>query len=92
MYIFLDVDGVLNKESDWKNPFSINNSCLFQFASLMKMINEPHIILSSTWRAGYTNTGAMSEYDDSLSSKLAEYNFQIEDSTPDKLQVRAYRV
>lgn len=82
MHIFLDVDGVLNKESDWNKPFTINDSCLYHFASLMKLIKEPHIILSSTWRAGYTNTGALSERGDSLSCKLAEYNLSIEDSTP----------
>lgn len=82
MHIFLDVDGVLNKESDWNKPFTINDSCLYQFASLMKLIKEPHIILSSTWRAGYTNTGAVSERGDGLSCKLEEYNLSIEDSTP----------
>jgi len=43
----------------WKNSFTINNSCLYQFAALMKSIKELHIILSSTWRVGYTNTGAI---------------------------------
>lgn len=82
MYIFLDVDGVLNKESDWKKPYTINESCLYQFATLMKSIKEPHIILSSTWRVGYTNTGAVAEHGNGLSSKLAEYCLRIEDSTP----------
>ena len=82
MYVFLDIDGVLNKESDWKRSFTINDSCLYQFASLMKTIKEPHIILSSTWRAGYTNKGAVVEHSDTLSSKFAEYNLIIEDSTP----------
>lgn len=42
-----------------ENSFTINNSCLYQFAALMKSIKEPHIILSSTWRVGYTSTGAI---------------------------------
>lgn len=48
----------------------------------MKSIKEPYIILSSTWRAEYTNTGAVVEHSDTLSSKLVEYNLIIEDSTP----------
>lgn len=49
----------LGKLCLWKNSFTINNSCLYQFAALMKSIKEPHIILSSTWRVGYTSTGAI---------------------------------
>ena len=54
----------------------------------MKTIKEPHIILSSTWRAGYTNTGRVSEHGASLSNKLAEYNLKIEGSTPVKKRTR----
>lgn len=25
MFIFLDIDGVLNKESDWSKPFSLSD-------------------------------------------------------------------
>lgn len=82
IYIFLDVDGVLNKESDWKKPFTINESCLVQFAAFVKTMKDPRIVLSSTWRAGYANTGAMSEGENSLSNKLAKYNLKIVDSTP----------
>ncbi len=82
MYYFLDVDGVLNKESDWRVPFSLNAECLGNFAELIRADREPHVILSSTWRAGYTNTGAKSGKGDGLSEKLSEYGITIEDSTP----------
>ena len=82
MYYFLDVDGVLNKESDWRIPFSINAGCLKCFANLLSFDKDPHIILSSTWRAGYTNTGVMSARGNSLADKLAEYGLMVEDSTP----------
>ena len=82
MYYFLDVDGVLNKESDWRIPFSINDGCLKCFADLLSFDTDPHIILSSTWRAGYTNTGVMSARGNSLADKLAEYKLSVEDSTP----------
>lgn len=82
MYIFLDVDGVLNRESDWKKPFTINENCLRLFASFDKELKASHIILSSTWRVGYTNTGIMSERGNSLAEKLAGYGLKIEGSTP----------
>ena len=82
MYYFLDVDGVLNKESDWRIPFSINEGCLRNFAEILNYDKDPHIILSSTWRAGYTNTGVMSARGNSLADKLAEYGLSVEDSTP----------
>lgn len=82
MFYFLDVDGVLNKESDWRIPFSINDKCLGHFAELLSHDKDPHIILSSTWRAGYTNTGVMSARGNSLADKLAEYGLSVEDSTP----------
>ena len=31
MFIFLDIDGVLNKESDWSKPFSLNSDCIRRF-------------------------------------------------------------
>lgn len=27
-YIFLDIDGVLNTENDWKRPFPLNKKCI----------------------------------------------------------------
>ena len=66
MYYFLDVDGVLNKKSDWKRPFTVNSECVRNFKRLMEQDKESHVILSSTWRQGVTNTGVTSERDDSL--------------------------
>lgn len=55
MYYFLDIDGVLNKESDWRKPFTVNELCVQYFVELIKKDKSSHIILSSTWCAGYTN-------------------------------------
>lgn len=82
MFYFLDIDGVLNKKSDWITPFSINSLCLKNFSKLIESDNNPHIILSSTWRSGYTNKGIMSARGNNLSVKLEEYGLYIEDSTP----------
>lgn len=71
MFYLLDVDGVLNKESDGRKPFTINNNdCLYCFARLIEYDTDSHSILSLTWRAGYTNTGVMSERGNSLFDRL----------------------
>ena len=31
MFIFLDIDGVLNKESDWSKQFSLSSDCIRRF-------------------------------------------------------------
>lgn len=80
MYYFLDIDGVLNKESDWKRPFILNDSCVQCFSKIIKKDKSPHIILSSTWRAGYSNKGEKSS--GNQLSKLEEYGITIEDITP----------
>lgn len=54
MTIFLDIDGVLNKQSDWIKPFTINQACLNVFIQLVKELKkrykEVDIVLTSTWR------------------------------------------
>ena len=86
--LFLDVDGVLNKESDWRKPFTVNTGCLQCFAKLIEYDADPHIILSSTWRVGYTNTGVRSERGNSLSQELENYGIVIEDCTPVSCKTR----
>ena len=59
MYIFLDVDGVLNTEADWaKKVYSLNKSCVDAFVRLVKSIPNPKIVLSSTWRNGIARDGS----------------------------------
>ena len=81
MYYFLDVDGVLNKESDWKTPFTINQECLKNFVKLMKKDKAPHIVLSSAWRVGFTNKGEVG-HDNKLTKELEIYGLRIEGCTP----------
>ena len=49
--IFLDVDGVLNKESDWINPFALNDSCIKIFNELWQELSKhyiPQLVLINT--------------------------------------------
>lgn len=51
-YIFLDVDGVLNRKEDWRTMFSLNKECVNTFCKLLDQLNSYRIVLSSTWRNG----------------------------------------
>lgn len=72
MYIFLDVDGVLNKQSDWKRPFSLNMECCKQFNAFVRELPDAKIVLSSTWRNGISRDGSRAAHVEDLLEKLKE--------------------
>ena len=45
MYIFLDIDGVLNCKADWNKPYTINNKCLDNFIGLCKALSKKYGIV-----------------------------------------------
>lgn len=85
LYIFLDIDGVLNRKLDWQRMFTFNNACLNNFDSLLgylcnKQKYTVKIILTSTWRTGFceNNTDIFAP----LIQILNKYNLQIDGTTP----------
>ena len=67
MYLFLDVDGVLNTEADWeRKAYSLNPMCVKVFCDLLKRIPDPKIVLSSTWRNGIARDGSTAVHIDDL--------------------------
>ncbi len=71
MYIFLDVDGVLNTEADWiRKVYLLNQGCVDAFCRLLKSIPEPKIVLSSTWRNGIARDGSTAVHIDDLIKAL----------------------
>lgn len=82
MYYFLDVDGVLNNEQDWRKPFTVNTSCLSCFKEVISRDKDAHVILSSTWRTGLTVTGATMDKEASLNEYMARLGLTIEGVTP----------
>ena len=82
MTVFLDIDGVLNKESDWRIPFTLNPECVKEFASFVQKLDRPRIILTSTWRAGISVKGNNSPQYDKLVETLYEYRLVISGATP----------
>lgn len=70
MYIFLDVDGVLNKDSDWKRPFSLNKECVDNFLRLLEHVSDVKIVLSSSWRNGIARDGSRAAHVEDLMKAL----------------------
>ena len=57
--IFLDIDGVLNTKASWKNPFSLDKSCIRFFCDFVNSCNKnPKIILTSSWKTGFSEKDA----------------------------------
>ncbi len=83
MYIFLDIDGVLNKKSQWKRMYSLDMECIENFCQFA-LETKGDIILTSSWRSGFV--GTMSEENTSqikeLEKLLNEYGVTIKDKTP----------
>lgn len=54
--VFLDIDGVLNTKDSWRTPFQLNEKCISSFCkALLKQSTEPRIILTSSWKNGYSS-------------------------------------
>ncbi len=82
MYIFLDVDGVLNTAADWgKKLYSLNPKCVKTFCSLLGKIPDPKIVLSSTWRNGIARDGSTAVHIGDLISALAPVGIKKLDKT-----------
>lgn len=82
MYVFLDVDGVLNAEEDWKRrKYSLNNDCVTAFCRLLSCLHEPKVILSSTWRNGIARDGTTAVHIDDLLKALEPAGIMLLDKT-----------
>lgn len=72
MYIFLDVDGVLNTKADWKRRiYTLNDRCIEAFCYFIHQLDNPKIVLSSTWRTGIARDGTTAIHIQELLAALA---------------------
>ena len=82
--IFLDVDGVLNKEGDWRSQFSLNEECVNAFVSLWNDLSKiyiPSLVIVSTWRAGKGKEQNTDSYN-YLENTLRSHGIKILGLTP----------
>ncbi len=86
VFIFLDVDGVLNCKADWNNKFFLRESCLSAFGECVRRLERQYdvrVVLSSTWRAGKSVTGDTDAVQyQNLCEKLLLYGVKIHATTP----------
>ena len=79
IFIFLDVDGVLNTVSQWKRPYSLNDACIAAFDEYVHSLptNDFKIILTSSWKSGFDFSGNHTPQIRELVDKLAAYGLSI---------------
>lgn len=51
-YIFLDIDGVLNRSADWTRNYTLSAECIHNLNDFLASVPSPKIILISSWRIG----------------------------------------
>lgn len=51
IYIFLDIDDVLNRQCDWAKLFTVHAACVRRFSDFCQRVGE-RVILISTWKNG----------------------------------------
>ena len=83
VHIFLDIDGVLNKESDWSLKYHVDKNCVKILKLLIESIkDEVSIVLTSTWKNGYSKDGNHSPQIIKVLEHLREQGLDIDDITP----------
>ena len=90
MYLLLDIDGVLNRKSDWAIPYSLNDGCIRNFAGTFKGTGAK-IILISSWRKSFIsrNSPDNPSYIKNLIQKLSVYGIQISGVMPENFTDRS---
>lgn len=79
MIIFLDIDGVLNQ---LQGNYYLDKNCIEQLGKLCKEV-KGIIVLTSSWRLGYTNIGKCSPQIDELRKLFREQHITILGRTAD---------
>ena len=82
-YIFLDIDGVLNKSSQWKRMYQLDKNCINAFAAFVKYHYPNHsIILTSSWKNGFDPAGKHAPHILELLEYLRPFGMTIVGKTP----------
>lgn len=77
MVIFLDIDGVLNQ---LQGNYYLDIKCIENLAILCKNLKAT-IVLTSSWRLGYSNLGKCSPQIEKVKLIFSKYNIKISGRT-----------
>lgn len=77
-YLLLDIDGVLNQESDWQRKFTVNPVNIREFGEAFRD-TQPKILLISSWKKGFLSPGneRNANYIKNLERELGRYHLFI---------------
>ncbi len=73
IFIFLDIDGVLNTASQWKRMYQLDDGCISRFNEYIRVLSEKgavRIILTSSWKNGFDSAGHHTPQIQALIAKL----------------------
>ena len=73
IFIFLDIDGVLNTASQWKRMYQLDDGTIARFSEYARTLSEKgdvRIILTSSWKNGFDPAGHHTPQIQSLITKL----------------------
>lgn len=78
IFIFLDIDGVLNTSDQWKRMYQLDEKCVSRFAEYAKALHgDVRIILSSSWKNGFDPAGNHTPQIRQLLDQLSPYGLSI---------------
>ena len=78
IYIFLDVDGVLNTSDQWKRMYQLDKKCVSRFAEYAKTLKgNVRVILTSSWKNGFDPAGKHTPQIQTLIDSLASHGIRI---------------
>ena len=82
-YIFFDIDGVLNKTSQWRTMYSLDKDLVANFCNLVKK-DGLMPIMTSSWRGGFVKSGSKDNIPQikTLEEMFSAYGVRIAGKTP----------
>lgn len=90
MFVFLDIDGVLNKRSQWRiHSYPLDSGCIENFCNFANHISAK-IILTSSWRKGFvcSHSNSNSRQIQELEKEFDRYNIRISGKVSDNISDR----
>lgn len=74
IFIFLDIDGVLNTSAQWKRMYQLDDGCIARFNEYIRALSTKgsvRIILTSSWKNGFDPAGHHTPQIQALITKLS---------------------
>lgn len=90
MFVFLDIDGVLNKRSQWRiHSYPLDSGCIENFCNFANHISGK-IILTSSWRKGFvcSHSNSNSRQIQELEKEFDKYGLRISGKVLDDISDR----